>query len=185
MSFKHFPKLSNVVSQDPQKKQMSFAVVMQGRILATNGFMGVDIALKSFIDDPEQIKNLEGKALDIEALKLIERDGALFENDCFITLKGLKTTYSGDIDEKREIVLHDLQTSYLFPNLDAVFPTDKTAVTDIEDLGINPKQLQKIADCLSSPNIKLRWYAHNKAYLIHAGDEENQRAVMMPVIFAK
>ena len=185
MSFKHFPKISNVVSKDPLKKQMSFAVVMQGRILATNGRIGVDIALKSFIDDPEQIKNLEGKALDFEALKLIERDGALFENDCFITLKGLKIPYSGDIDEKREIVLNDLQMSYIFPNLDAVFPTDKTAVTDREDLGMDPKQLQKIADCLSSPNIKLRWYAYNKAYLIHAGDEENQRAVMMPVIFAK
>ena len=182
MSFKHFPKLSNVVHKDPLKKQMSFAVVMQGRILATNGFIGVDIALKSFIDDPEQIKNLEGKALDFEALKLIERDGALFENDCFITLKGLKVPYSGDIDEKREIVLNDLQMSYMFPDLDAVFPTDKTVVTDREDLGMNPKLLQNISDCLSPPYIKLRWYAHNKAYLIHAGDEENQRAIMMPVI---
>ena len=174
-----------MVSKDPLKKQMSFAVVMQGRILATNSYIGVDIALKSFIDDPEQIKNLEGKALDFEALKLIERDGALFENDCFIALKGIKIPYSGDINEKREIVLYDLQTSYMFPNLDAVFPTDKTAVADREDLGMDPKQLQKIADCLSSPNIKLRWYAYNKVYLIHAGDEENQRAIMMPIIFAK
>lgn len=183
MSFKYFPKVSNIIGRDATKPPMMYAVIMDGRLLATDGTVAVDILLSSFMDDPDSIKNLEGKALNLEALKVIERDGAIFGVSGITSLKGLKIEYSGEIDASREIVLQDLQTAYTFPNIKAVFSNDNTTIGDRFDLGIDPKQLQKIADCLSSPYIKLRWYAYSKAYLIHAGDEENQRAILMPVIF--
>ena len=157
---KHFPNLTQAVSTDNLRPSMNYAIVQNGRIIATDVHVLVVIDLKVWIKDEEQLKNIEGKILNLKLLSKLAKDWSvlIFRKDSilFRDKTGFSefSYYSGSINDKGKMFSFDIETEKYdeddfgtYPNWKSVLPmTDKfkLKITDDPDLQESNFSVKKI-----------------------------------------
>lgn len=105
---KQFPDVSHAVSNDMLRPVMSYAVIQNWRIVATDSYILININLSVWLDDQEDINKLEGKILNVHLLKKLAKAWyqIIFkENEItFVDRYGFAETnyYSGRISESKD-----------------------------------------------------------------------------------
>ena len=77
-----------------------FAAVLNGRLQATDRFMGCYIAVETFCTDPEQAKILEGKCFDLNTVQNMEQADSLIFYEQGIDILDDRQPYSATVDPK-------------------------------------------------------------------------------------
>lgn len=148
-----FPNILDFLSTDPATPWLHYAIVLNGKLQATNNKMACYIDVSTFLEDEAQIKAIEGKIFNREDLILLtESVGEIseflghdkkisFKNDGFLESIGKilnHKEYTGTIGQNREIRLYDdLMDEYVlakdlkkFPDFSLIIPA--TDGNDIE-----------------------------------------------------
>ena len=113
---KKFPDISEAVSTDSLRPIMQYAVVQNGRIIATDSHILVNISLNIWIESEEELANLEGKIFNIKLLKKITKNWSelIFQKDriLFKDKDGFTefAFYSGRIDQKGYMETYNPET---------------------------------------------------------------------------
>lgn len=147
-----FPNILDFLSTDPATPWMHYAIVLNGKLQATNNKMACYIDVSTFIADEDQIKAIEGKVFSREDLEII-----LLESNQSIEFKsnGLnivskdfskvdREEYTGTIGQNREIRLYDdLMDEYVLEKSFKKFPDFTTLIPALDGDDIEVAKVQK------------------------------------------
>lgn len=177
-----FPNITGFISKDPKTPFLGYAIVLNGKLQATNGKMAYYTSVDTFLTE-EEAKLVEGKIFTIQELNLfLETDKVEFKEDHYLTesLADLGDSvywdYTGTIDSERRIHLYDdLLDEYVlakdfkkFPDFTTVFPAlsgvdiDPAQVqkrnTHFRGVGLATSMLSTIAESFDSDNLRLEFF---------------------------
>lgn len=125
-----FPNILDFLSTDPAKPWLHYAVVLNGKLMATNNKMATYIDVRTFCTSEEQVKNIEGKLFSSEELIYMRGEKVTFSEN-HIGVNGESVyNYTGIIGKDREIKLFDdLMDDYnlvrgfkKFPDFNSIIP---------------------------------------------------------------
>ena len=178
--YKTFPKVSEVVSKDKSRPNMTYAVVHNKNLVATDGHILIMLKVSSLVNTKEEENNLEGKIFSRDLLLILQKAKKLIFNPDKISVDGVMTDYSGTIDENRNCYLADsLDSDFIFPNYEAIIPKNPI---ELESIKFDPKLLGKILDCFSSTAVEIKFFGKTRAFICSNPLDANQTAICMPVI---
>lgn len=139
-----FPNILDFLSTDSAKPWLHYAVVLNGKLMATNNKMATYIDVKTFCESEEQIKNIEGKVFNSEDLKIFPAKNITFGESGIITNGVLIKNYTGIIEKDREIKLFDeLMDDYNLVRGFKKFPDFNTIIPALTDNNIDVAKVQK------------------------------------------
>lgn len=202
---KQFPDLSFAVSTDTLRPAMQYAIVEDGKIIATNSMVMACVDLRIWMDE-EQVLKLEGKAFDIHLLKklskawkeiLFHKDNILFvDRHGFCELNYYSGIYNkdGEIKKYNPISSEFIDVASKFPNWKAITPvTDKkklklSEIPEGEELNFNLDLLNNAVKCLTTKIISVKATGRkNKPYLVtplmassYSNPEFSEYVILMP-----
>ena len=177
--YKTFPKVSEVVSKDKSRPNMTYAVVHNKNLVAIDGQILIMLKVSSLVNTEEQENNLDGKIFSRDLLLILQKAKKLIFNPDKISVDGVMTDYSGTIDENRKCYLADsLDSDFIFPNYEALIPKNPT---ELESIKFDPKFLGKILDCFSSTTVEIKFFEKGRAMMVYNPIDSNQEALCMPV----
>lgn len=180
--YKTFPKVSEVVSRDKLKPSMTYAVVHNKNLVATDGHILIMLKVSSLVNTEEQENNLDGKVFSRDLLLVLQKAKKLIFNPDKISVDGVMTDYSGSIDENRNCYLADsLDSDFIFPNYEAITPKNPT---ELESINLDPKKLVRILDCFSSLSVSMEFHGKGRAIIVSNPLDANQTALCMPTLSA-
>lgn len=138
-----FPNILDFLSTDPSTPWMHYAIVLNGKLQATNNKMACYIDVSTFIEDESQIKVLEGKVFSSKDLENIgTREVWLAENT--FNIDGFVMEYTGTIGQNREIRLYDdLMDEYVLAKDFKKFPDFTTLIPALDGDDIDVAKVQK------------------------------------------
>lgn len=201
-----FPNIYKALADDKLKPAMHYAIVEDGKIIATNGKVLVYSDLKLFVENSKQA---EGKVFDKALLQWMTGKG-LQSMEC--TSTGITGYFTdGRVEEKpytgycdtyqntnnvtvRRIYVpfgRAIQETGSFPNWKSVLP-DKAArgaTADVDCIGFDMNLLKTVAGCFTCEKdkqfLKMEFYGKDKAvYITPANDccseEGRQEALLYP-----
>ena len=178
--YKTFPKVSEVVSKDKSRPNMTYAVVHNKNLVATDGNILIMLKVSSLVNTKEEENNLEGKIFSRDLLLILQKAKKLIFNPDKISVDGVMMDYSGTIDENRKCYLADsLDSDFIFPNYEALIPKNPT---ELESINLDPKNLVRILDCFSSTVVEIKFFGKTRAMMAYNPIDSNQTALCMPVI---
>lgn len=180
--YKTFPKVSEVVSKDKIRPSMTYAVVHNKNLVATDGHILIMLKVSSLVNTEEQENNLDGKVFSKDLLLILQKAKKLIFNPDKISIDGVMMDYSGTIDENRKCYLADsLDSDFIFPNYEAVIPKNPT---ELESINLDPKNLVRILDCFSSLSVSMKFHGNTRAIIVSNPLDANQTAICMPTLLA-
>lgn len=145
-----FPNILNFLSKDPATPWMHYAVVLNGKLMATNNKMACYIDVCTFCDSEEQIKAIEGKVFNLSDLEILadpDVKNIRFLNDEMIVETSIsiyREEYTGIIGENREISLYDdLVEDYVLEKSFKKFPDFTNIIPALTDYDIDVVKVQK------------------------------------------
>ena len=146
-----FPNILDFLSTDPDTPWMHYAIVLNGKLQATNNKMACYIDVSTFISDEAQIKLIEGKvfnARDIKRFLASEIDKVIFLKDTYeLVYKGELVDvaeYTGTIGQNHEIKLYDdLMDEYVLEKAFKKFPDFTDIIPALIDDEIDVAKVQK------------------------------------------
>lgn len=178
--YKTFPKVSEVVSKDKIRPSMTYAVVHNKNLVATDGHILIMLKVSSLVNTEEQENNLDGKVFSKDLLLILQKAKKLIFNPDKISVDGVMMDYSGTIDENRKCYLADsLDSDFIFPNYEDIIPKNPT---ELESINLDPKNLVRILDCFSSTTVEIKFFGKGRAIMVSNPLDTNQTAFCMPVI---
>ena len=144
-----FPKIFDFISTDPATPWMHYAVVLNGKLQATNNKMATYIDVSTFCKDEAQIKAIEGKVFNVD--DLLDLSGIhpveLNSNGYIIMYddgSNYSKEYTGTIGQNREISLYDdLMEEYVQEKSFKKFPDFFTIIPALTDDSIDVVKVQK------------------------------------------
>lgn len=138
-----FPNILDFLSTDPATPWLHYAVVFNGKLMATNNKMATYIDVRTFCESEEQVKNIEGKVFSSEDLIIMRGTNIKFL-DSYYTALGGDTPYTGVIGKDREIKLFDdLMDDYNLVRGFKKFPDFSTIIPALTDHNIDVVKVQK------------------------------------------
>lgn len=138
-----FPNILNFISKDTATPWLHYAVVLNGKLMATNNKMACYISVDTFIEDPEQIKAIEGKVFNSEDLIYMCRKSIFFTGNNY-NFDGYPREYTGIIGPNREIKLFDdLMDDYNLVRGFKKFPDFSTIIPGLTENDIDVTKIQK------------------------------------------
>lgn len=154
-----FPNILDFLSTDPSTPWMHYAIVLNGKLQATNNKMACYIDVSTFLEDEAQIKAIEGKVFNREDLKHLEestkhkRQKENQSNEPVFNEKGFSyyfpdvesfVEYTGTIGQNREIRLYDdLMDEYVPEKSFKKFPDFTTLIPALDGDDIEVAKVQK------------------------------------------
>ena len=145
-----FPNILDFLSTDPATPWLHYAIVLNGKLQATDNKMACYIDVSTFISDEAQIKAIEGKVFnksDIEILKDPDVVKLKFLENKFIAVcdvSNYEQEYTGTIGQKREIHLYDdLIDEYVLAKNFKKFPDFTEVIPALIDDEIDVVKVQK------------------------------------------
>ena len=138
-----FPNILDFLSTDPSTPWMHYAIVLNGKLQATNNKMACYIDVSTFIEDDAQIKAIEGKVFSSKDLENIgQREIRLAEST--FNVDGFVSEYTGKIGQNREIRLYDdLMDEYVLAKDFKKFPDFTTLIPALDGDDIDVAKVQK------------------------------------------
>ena len=177
--YKTFPKVSEILSKDLSKPAMGLAVVLDNKLIATNGMVLIMLKTCSLVDSEEQEQNLSGKVFSRDLLILLQKAKRLIFLKDKISVDGVLMGYSGTIDTDRKIYLGgSIHHDFYYVNYSAVIPKNPT---ELESIKFDPKLMGKILDCFSSTAVEIKFFGKGRAMMVYNPIDSNQEALCMPV----
>jgi hypothetical protein len=140
-----FPNILNFISNDLATPWLHYAVVLNGKLMATNNKMATYIDVCTFCESEEQIKAIEGKVFGSEDLISMRGEYINFTESGY-SIKGFDTeiNYPGIIGQNREIQLYDdLMEDYNLARGFKKFPDFSTIIPALTDHDIDVVKVQK------------------------------------------
>jgi len=139
-----FPNILDFLSTDQDKPWLHYAVVLNGKLMATNNKMACYIDVSTFCKDKEQIKNIEGKVFNSEDLTVFPNKNIKFSKEGIVCNGVLIKDYTGIIGKDREIKLFDdLMDDYNLVRGFKKFPDFSTIIPALTDHNIDVTKVQK------------------------------------------
>ena len=176
--YKTFPKVSEILSKDLSKPDMGLAVVLDNKLIATNGMVLIMLKTCSLVDSEEQEQNLSGKVFSRDLLILLQKAKRLIFLKDKISVDGVLMDYSGTIDTDRKIYLGgSIHHDFYYANYSAVIPKNPT---ELESIKFDPKLMGKILDCFSSTAVEIKFFGKTRAIIVSNPLDANQTAICMP-----
>ena len=184
---KNFPNLEKVVTTDKLATRLQYAVVLNGKIIATDSHVLSIIDLKLYIKDPENLKNIEGKIFDAKLLKrLAKADKIEFLTDKIILTEKKNISqvfYPGEISENREMFYRDEKTGEklcgsfgFYPNIYAVIPEyDQTT----GKINLSKYKRKTTAFNITKLSNIVAGFRNENHFII--SDEKNRPSIVLPV----
>jgi hypothetical protein len=192
-----FPKMYKALRSDDSRPAMQYAIVEDGKIVASNGHIMVFSDFGCFVENPGQA---EGKVFDKELLKWMS-DKSIKRLECRET--GIaacrsqngweEKPYSGYLqitktNEEETNPSCDIHLIYLSKNKDGKeigrFPDWKSAIPDkrsyeetegLKNIGFDAGQLNTIAECFiygtQEPKLKFEFWENDRAILVSPANE--------------
>lgn len=138
-----FPNILDFLSTDPSTPWMHYAIVLNGKLQATNNKMACYIDVSTFIEDEAQIKAIEGKVFNSEDLITMRDQKIKFTENGFINMIDPKE-YTGTIGQNREIRLYDdIMDEYVLAKDFKKFPDLTQVLPAITEKDVNISHVQK------------------------------------------
>lgn len=141
-----FPNITDFLSTDPATPWLHYAIVLNGKLQATDAKMACYIDVTTFIEDEAQIKAIEGKVFSKEDLQFMKDKYLTFLDTAYGELGDPKNAreYTGTIGEKREIHLYDdLLDEYVLEKSFMKFPDFTTIIPALTGDDIDVAKVQK------------------------------------------
>ena len=177
--YKTFPKVSEILSKDLSNPAMGLAVVLDNKLIATNGMVLIMLNTCSLVDSEEQEQNLSGKVFSRDLLILLQKAKRLIFLKDKISVDGELMEYSGTIDTDRKIYLGgSIHHDFYYVDYSAFIPKNPT---ELESIRFDPKLLGKILDCFSSTFVGIKFFGKSRAMMVYNPIDSNQEALFMPV----
>lgn len=138
-----FPNILDFLSTDSAKPWLHYAVVLNGKLMATNNKMATYIDVRTFCESEEQVKNIEGKVFNSEDLIYMKNRNIFFEKDGY-NYDISPIPYTGVIGKDREIKLFDeLMDDYNLVRGFKKFPDFNAIIPALTDNNIDVAKVQK------------------------------------------
>lgn len=138
-----FPNILDFLSTDPATPWMHYAIVLNGKLQATNNKMACYIDVSTFLEDEAQIKAIEGKVFNSEDVKYM-RNKSIYFTDINYNYDGYPREYTGTIGQNREIKLYDdIMEEYVLEKSFKKFPDFSLIIPALSDDGIDVVKVQK------------------------------------------
>lgn len=140
-----FPNILNFLSNEPTTPWLHYAIVLNGKLQATNNKMACYIDVSTFCESEEQIKAIEGKIFNSEDIISIRGEAVNFTESGY-ALIGLEVykEYTGTIGPNRDISLYDdLMEDYNLARGFKKFPDFTTIIPALTDYEIDVAKVQK------------------------------------------
>ena len=139
-----FPNILDFLSTDQDKPWLNYAVVLNGKLMATNNKMATYIDVRTFCKSEELVKNIEGKVFSSEDLKRMQNRHVIFYKDTFSSSDRAASNYTGIIGKDREIKLFDeLMDDYNLVRGFKKFPDFNSIIPALTDNNIDVAKVQK------------------------------------------
>ncbi len=138
-----FPNILDFLSIDPATPWLHYAIVLNGKLQATNDKMACYIDVSTFISDEAQIKLIEGKVFNSKDLENIGQREIWLAEKTF-NIDGFAMEYTGTIGQKREIHLYDdLMDEYMLAKNFKKFPDFSDIIPALDGHDIDEAKVQK------------------------------------------
>ena len=140
-----FPNILDFLSTDPSTPWMHYAIVLNGKLQATNNKMACYIDVSTFIDDEAQIKAIEGKIFKGSCINaLMSSSEYNFSENSYNLGNKAEFEYRGTIGQNREIRLYDdLMDEYILEKSFKKFPDFTTLIPALDGDDIDVAKVQK------------------------------------------
>ena len=140
-----FPNILDFLSTDPATPWMHYAIVLNGKLQATNNKMACYIDVSTFIEEEAQIKAIEGKVFNAEDLITMKDLSIKFKDNSYSVVGfDADTEYTGTIGQNREIRLYDdLMDEYVLEKSFKKFPDFTTLIPAVDGDDIDVVKVQK------------------------------------------
>ena len=140
-----FPNILDFLSTDPATPWMHYAIVLNGKLQATNNKMACYIDVSTFIEEEAQIKAIEGKVFNAEDLITMKDLSIKFKDNSYSVVGfDADTEYTGTIGQNREIRLYDdLMDEYVLEKSFKKFPDFTTLIPALDGDDIDVVKVQK------------------------------------------
>lgn len=155
-----FPNILDFLSTDPATPWMHYAIVLNGKLQATNNKMACYIDVSTFIEGVDQIKAIEGKVFNHQDLlnlknstdygerKVNPKYSPAFHEKGYSwwadTQAASFVEYTGTIGQKREIHMYDdLMDEYVLAKDFKKFPDFTTLIPALDGDDIDVAKVQK------------------------------------------
>ena len=140
-----FPNILDFLSTDPATPWMHYAIVLNGKLQATNNKMACYIDVSTFLEDEAQIKAIEGKVFNSQDLITMRDQSIKFKDNSYSTIGfDVEIEYTGTIGQNREIRLYDdLMDEYVLEKSFKKFPDFSTIIPALDGDDIDVVKVQK------------------------------------------
>ena len=140
-----FPNILDFLSTDPDTPWMHYAIVLNGKLQATNNKMACYIDVSTFIEDDAQIKAIEGKVFNSQDLITMRGQSINFKDKSYSIIGfDVEIEYSGIIGQIREIKMYDdLMDEYVLEKSFKKFPDFTLIIPALLDDDIDISKVQK------------------------------------------
>ena len=140
-----FPNILNFLSTDPATPWLHYAIVLNGKLMATNNKMATYIDVCTFCESEDQIKSIEGKVFSSEDLISMRGESVKFTQTGYIVgVSDTEINYSGIIGTDRNIHLYDdLMDDYNLARGFKKFPDFSNIIPALTDSDIDVVKVQK------------------------------------------
>ena len=180
--YKTFPKVSEIVSKDKLRPSMTYAVVLDNKLIATDALCIIILKTSTLVPNAEQEQNISGKVFSRDLLLLLQKAKRLIFLEDKISVDGVHMDYSGTITPEGDVYLAgSAHKEFRFPNYKAVIPSNQT---EIDSINFDPKLMAKIIDCFSSITVQIKFYGKNRGIIVSNPVDSNQTAICMPALSA-
>ena len=177
--YKTFPKVSEIVSKYKLRSSMSYAVVHNKNLVATDGHILIMLKVSSLVNTKEEENNLEGKIFSRDLLLILQKAKRLIFNPDKISVDGVMKDYSGTINSDMDVFLGGSENrEFRYPNYEAIIPKN---VTELESINLDPKNLVRILDCFSSISVSMKFHGKTRAIIVSNPLDSKQTALCMPI----
>lgn len=195
-----FPKIHLFLRQvDELRPHLHYAIIEQGKIIATDGNIMFFHDLSTFVINPE---NAEGKVLDCNTIKFLsskkfEKIECSSEGFIAYTKKNIELkAYPGYFKigkEVRKLYSNSGLEWGKYPDWSAVIPTEEcyNKAEGLKTIGFNAENLSILLNCFSfekNTKLKFQFWEQNKNVKITPviqSEEGNQVAILCPATLKK
>ncbi len=181
--YKTFPKVSEIVSKDTLRPSMTYAVVLDNKLIATDSCCMIMLKTSTLVPDAEQEQNISGKVFSRDLLLLLQKAKRLIFLEDKISVDGVYMDYSGTITPEGDVYLAGSEhKEFRYPNYKGVIPSSNP--TEIDSINFDPKLMAKIIDCFSSITVQIKFYGKNRGMMVFNTLDSDQQALCMPTTSA-
>jgi hypothetical protein len=192
-----FPEIYKALSTDKFKTDQHYAVIEDGKIIATNGHVLIYSDFLLFVSNAEEA---EGKIIDSATLKILAKKGyknIICTKDgfaCQNSKSRVDYQYAGHVEHeqasknsiRRKLILPGVQTDNLyFPNWKGAIPEDHFEnISDIHEIALDVKYLKILCSCFSYSDIEQRttFEFNSNSQLIRVTNNSDESGLQRAII---